>query len=226
MKIHYILKEVFLFSYIFVYILLPPLRQNQALPETFSSWTFPFFQLILAVVSIFVLVIEFFPSYIKEKIKIKVTKTDFAQISSFLISFGLLFTGAAVFNTIALLFHIETDVKVTLPATAFMWACCLLQFLAGAVFEENVYRIYLPAVFFKLKRLLRIPENLLFVSLIELIPALIFAFSHRYLGYFSVANAFFAHFVLRFCLKKSDNFTVLYAVHFLYNFINLIFTAC
>ena len=113
------------------------------------------------------------------------------------------------------------QINVLLPDSFITWLFCILNFLFSAFFEEVIYRFYLPMSlhsFFSQKS----QENKAVFILIEVICSLFFAFSHLYLGFLSVLNAFFAHIVLRSSFFVSRNIYCNTAAHFLYNVISLI----
>ena len=102
----------------------------------------------------------------------------------------------------------------------------------AAFFEEVIYRFYIP---FGIKNFLFrkvFDENqsksytifeksiLLFI---EIVTMLIFSFSHKYLGIFSVVNAAVAHLVLRFSFIRSKSLIPSTLAHFFYNFVSLMF---
>ncbi|MBR7064016.1 MAG: CPBP family intramembrane metalloprotease, partial [Treponema sp.] len=89
-----------------------------------------------------------------------------------------------------------------------------------------IYRKYLPCAlydFFHINE--NVNENAFSYSTIfvELIPILLFAFAHRYLGIAAVAFSFFAGVLFRLLFKKTSLILCPIIVHFLYNITTLIF---
>ncbi len=86
----------------------------------------------------------------------------------------------------------------------------LVAFIAVSAYTEEVlYRRYLPDVLAKF--IPRIPA--------DLISILIFALSHRYMGWTASANAFCAAIVFTILRKKTGSVLFTGTVHFLYNLI-------
>lgn len=61
------------------------------------------------------------------------------------------------------------------------------------------------------------------IFFIEFLCVTIFAFSHRYLGFISVFNAFFCGIILRITCKKTNSIMPGMIAHFSYNFILILF---
>ncbi|WP_288751810.1 CPBP family glutamic-type intramembrane protease, partial [uncultured Treponema sp.] len=55
----------------------------------------------------------------------------------------------------------------------------------------------------------------------EIFSAAVFAFSHRYLGFFAVLNGAAGYCIFRICLKKTGSLVPGCIAHFLYNLLNL-----
>ena len=96
----------------------------------------------------------------------------------------------------------------------------ILTFLFSAIYEEIIYRAYFPGEtirFFTLKK-----DSKFLVFLGELAGALVFAFAHFYMGWFSVLNAFMAHIFFRWFYKSYGLIWNCVLIHFLYNIISAI----
>lgn len=93
----------------------------------------------------------------------------------------------------------------------------ILSFFISSFYEEIMYRMYVPycleslIIPFKYKSFL-----------VEVLPVVIFAFSHRYLGWAAVCNAFISGIFLRRCFIKSGTIFTGYISHFLYNVFMLV----
>lgn len=137
------------------------------------------------------------------------------------------------------------------PQNFLQWIFLILSFISSAFFEEEIYRQFLPQSFIFFAKLLfsksesnlnsrdfsddsDLTKNLPNVSksnkiqnviifLIEFLCVVIFAFSHRYLGFISVLNAFFCGIVLRLTCKKTKSIMPGTIAHFSYNFILILF---
>ena len=163
-------------------------------------------------------------------IKSRKKSNHFTKAFSFLMTLGLLLLLSALLQFLA-------D-KVKLPSLSESikpegkeWLFIILSFISQGFSEEFLYRFFLPesiySVFkyFKKEKIFskNRPAGLLLFLLFEFIFALIFSFSHRYLGFFAVINAFLAHFILRFSYLKCDNIAITSSVHIIYNLFQLIF---
>ncbi len=208
----------------FIFLIAPPLFSSGKGNGAFSEWRFPLSQLVMCIVctALFFVCRNYF--FIEKSRKIPESKKIAAIMNSsyFLICFGFLWMFSAALQTLAGIFQKSAIQNVAKPIGS-GWFFCALNFLFSAVSEEILYRFFLPdglnfiseaAKNERIKSALKI--------FIEFFAALIFAFSHRYLGFFSVANAFFAHGILRFCYKKTGKIELNFILHFLYNFLSLI----
>ena len=100
----------------------------------------------------------------------------------------------------------------------------LLLFASAIVlasYEEMLFRFFLPerglAIVKSIASAYEKPEQPVAVIAAELIPIVLFAFAHRYLGLYAVCNALCAAVILRFALYKKLHIAVLCAVHSAYN---------
>lgn len=223
MKLHYFFKEAGFFLIVFLFFIAPSIFQTIPNENAFSKWNFPFSILIFAILSFFVVCIEFKECSLKNVFFAKKEKSSFVLISGiFWFGLGALFICAAIFQIIAYFCNYKNNlISISLPNNILSAIFCILTFLFSSVLEENIFRIYLPTFVFNLfanKKLSKLQSLIL-----EIFPAIIFSLCHRYLGIFAVLNAFFAHFILRFCLKKSESPILNYMLHFSYNILNLFF---
>ena len=100
----------------------------------------------------------------------------------------------------------------------------LLLFVSAFVlasYEEMLFRFFLPerglAIVKSIAAAYKKPEQPVAVIAAELIPIVLFALAHRYLGIYAVCNALCAAVILRFALYKKMHIAVLCAVHGAYN---------
>ena len=116
------------------------------------------------------------------------------------------------------------------PETPTAFVFCLIEFACSAFFEEAIFRVFLPdgakniaaraRSFTKGGTALPVPAPL--SAAIEIVVALCFALSHRYLGIPGALNALAAHFFLRRCYVKTSALWTNTAAHFLYNVLQLV----
>ncbi len=221
MKIHYFFKEIAVFSAVFLFLLMPSLFQASPAEGTFSAWNFPAVQLVFMAFSFFFIFFEtniyslkdfIFQPFFKNRLKRELI--FFIGGFAFLFAFAIFFQFAASFFSSSL-----PKVEFIRPENLKKWIFCILSFFSGAILEENIFRIYLPAFFRKI-----FPQKYCsgFFQLVpEFFPCLLFALCHRYLGFFAVLNAFTAHIILRFVFFKNSNPLLNYSIHFFYNILNV-----
>ncbi len=212
LKNHSFKIEILIFSSILLLFILPPfftpLLNNQT--SIFIEWSFPFQQIIYG----FIAAVIFF------SLKTPYEKIKFLRFPV-IFTVGLLLCSSLVIKAISVLIEKDSaEALVTVPHTFFQWVACVLTFLPAAFYEEVIYRFYLPDALILL--VLRKTEKKVFIILCEILSCLIFAFSHYYMGYFSVLNAVFGHLILRLCFKKNGTIWPGVAAHFIYNMISLI----
>ncbi len=221
------------------FLAVPPLLVSQSAENfPFGRWTFPFAQMTNCVLSVaFVLVFKklFFIEE-KQKPELKdgqdVEKKDcdiqkklkFAMdFSHFLVGFGLLWLFSAAFQVAASLSGTSVSQKIARPEKI-GWLFCALDFVFVAISEEAVYRFFLPEGLRKFAQDTRNPALKKILDMAaEIASAIVFALSHRYLGFFAVLNALCAHAVLRTVRMRTGSMGVNISMHFLYNFMSLIF---
>lgn len=231
---------------VFLFLIFPPLTVSEGQAGVFLKWTFPFRQMILCFSCVLILLLykKMFPDdELKDETKAehktckqpieekkdnqerkKSVKVKTVMLSSyFLFTFGLLWIFQVFFQILSKVFG-KTIQQEILKPHGFEWIFCVLNFLFSAASEEILYRFIFPECLCYFSNLLK-NERRKKISVIisEIVPALVFAFSHRYLGIFAVFNAFFAHIVLRLCFKKTGKIYICIASHFLYNFLSLVF---
>lgn len=146
------------------------------------------------------------------------------KIGTGTLCFGLITIVAAVFETTG--FFIDGNLnqdEIIFPLNEVYFANFIFGTFCAAFEEEIFYRFYLPEA---LKRNFKIlsfekldsEKSKTLGIFFEIISVLVFAFSHRYLGFLAVLNAFFSGAILRFCMIKSKSVFVPATVHFSYNF--------
>lgn len=228
MKKHSFIVEIFTFIICFLFFVLPPLFVfgSNFNDQIFQSWTFPWYQIITG--SLFFC---FYIFYINNSYDKKLTSIELKQkflFISFTIVFilALLFFNSLVFKFLALLFPKGTNqLQVIKPNTFLEFLFCMINFGFSAIYEEVLYRAYLPEALILLFRI-NVKENTKFkyISLFfaEAIGALLFAFAHIYAGWLSVLNAILAHLILRLIYRKTGNIYINITAHWLYNLLILL----
>ena len=220
------LPDLFIFLVILFFFLIPPFFSPQITENNspFLQWNFPSRQLIYA---LFAFSLYFF--YRNEIQKDEKSKINKIFRFPLIFTFSVLFFIQLIFKFISISGNqfsqnqngMDLQNNILQPDSFVAWIFCILNFLFSAFFEEVIYRFYLPLIlhsFFKRNS----HENKAIFVLIEIVCCLFFAFSHLYLGFLSVLNAFFAHIVLRLSFFVSKNIYCNTSAHFLYNVISLI----
>lgn len=146
--------------------------------------------------------------------------------SVFLLCFGSLLLCGILFWFLKKFFEPETAV-VLLPKNLGGWASCAFLLLSGVVFEESLYRWYLPAAFSAAARdFLRAKNSAKPAACFsEAVAVVLFALAHRWQGLFAVLNALFAAVILRLSAKKAKSLVPGILAHLLYNAASLALAA-
>ena len=234
MKIHSFVTEILFFSIISLFFVIPPLFVNAPSVQHIDFTLFSVQNFSHFVIAIFIFV--FYKKSVEndEQISTKILKYLIYFVVIFILLFGISFI--CNFSAQKLLnsenSFVNSQVFVENPQGFFDFLICIFNLLFAAFFEEVIYRFYIP---FGIKNFLFrkvFDENqsksytifeksiLLFI---EIVTMLIFSYSHKYLGIFSVVNAAVAHLVLRFSFIRSKSLIPSTLAHFFYNFVSLMF---
>lgn len=234
MKIHSFVTEILFFSIISLFFVIPPLFVNAPSVQHIDFTLFSVQNLSHFLIAVFIFV--FYKKSVEndEQISTKILKYLIYFVVIFILLFGISFI--CNFSAQKLLnsenSFVNSQVFVENPQGFFDFLICIFNLLFAAFFEEVIYRFYIP---FGIKNFLFrkvFDENqsksytifeksiLLFI---EIVTMLIFSFSHKYLGIFSVVNAAVAHLVLRFSFIRSKSLIPSTLAHFFYNFVSLMF---
>lgn len=212
MKKHTLLSDIAVFLLIIFLFIVPPfLAQtvSQARP-LFSGWTFPWYQILFALLSILILVFYY-------------EKNDRRTLIVFPVLFtcGMLFSSSLFCRFLSEITGVfDGELVVTKPDGLVQWLFCFLNFLCAAFFEEVIYRFYFIDQLFSLITRRKIwPASRI---ICEILGLLCFAFAHLYMGWISVLNAAIAHVFLRLCYKRIGKLWACVLSHFIYNVISLI----
>ena len=234
MKIHSFVTEILFFSIISLFFVIPPLFVNAPSVQHIDFTLFSVQNFSHFVIAVFIFV--FYKKSVEndEQFSTKILKYLIYFVVIFILLFGISFI--CNFSAQKLLnsenSFVNSQVFVEIPQGIFDFLICIFNLLFAAFFEEVIYRFYIP---FGIKNFLFrkvFDENqsksytifeksiLLFI---EIVTMLIFSFSHKYLGIFSVVNAAVAHLVLRFSFIRSKSLIPSTLAHFFYNFVSLMF---
>ena len=144
-----------------------------------------------------------------------------------LLLLGILFYSAQRF------FGETAAAEAALPHDLLGWLACALSIFVSALFEETLYRWYLPHALETLASQKKGAEQatearprkarLIFWG-IEAACVVLFALAHRWQGALAVLNALFGGIILRLCAVKSKGLAPGIAAHFLYNASALLFS--
>ena len=205
-----ILIEIIIYLLIFVFLIIPPFFTPRITDTTYIfSWNLPSKQLILC---LFALVLYF-------ALNNSIAGRDFSIFVPTLRSIG----GLCILLLISRFILTRCDYPIYTqpkPIDTKQWIFCFLTFLLSSIYEEIIYRFYIPE---ETSRLFYLKfDSIFFDFLSGFIAALVFAFAHFYMGWFSVLNAFLAHLILRILYKDTGCIWNCVLAHFLYNIIALI----
>lgn len=153
-------------------------------------------------------------------------------------AFGLITFTAVVLEWVGRFFMDTQNFSVSRPSTALQYFFALTTYIFAALYEEGLYRVYLPETLFSLlassspfsffcpnqpQRLNQNPkQNKIIFWCTEIFCVLIFALAHRYLGVLAVINALVAATAFRVCYKKTKMIFPCVAVHAAYNMIMML----
>ncbi len=220
-------KHFFYFEFIvlFIFFILPPLLTTHFLGSS-NIDVISYVDIITYMVGIFVYLQhknDFFKPFKVESNSFSKKEKIFILFPGiFLLTFGELITTSSIIELTGKFLGTNQATNFFKNLTGIKsYSICLIKFLFSAFYEESMYRVILPMFI----------SQILFSKLAEkqadlignFLSILVFAFSHRYLGYLAVLNAACAGIFLRICYKKSGSVYLGTAVHFCYNIINFAF---
>lgn len=191
-----------------VCICVPPLFVRRST----ISWRFPFEGILYAAFSAVLCALYGYKIFPSKSIHFV------TQLAKSTLALGELFIVQSFFVLLSIVFPLPfTDFP--LPEREREWLFVVLTFAFSAFNEEVLYRAYLLDLF--KAPFLRFYPRFAFFS--EIFAAALFSFSHLYLGYFSFLNALFSHAILRILFRFNRTLWGNVAVHFIYNFVSIIF---
>ena len=184
---------------LFFYLILPPMLKSTIASST-PTLHFSISMLFYVAIAIF-LIVQYL---ILEKPS---SKPLLFQIIASIATLILLFASATIIITINTLLGEKSflpDTSVSIPTNCLEWLNLLTAIFSAALYEEAVYRVFLP---FALRYLLTKKESSskYIYIFIELISILFFALGHRYLGLSAVINAVIGGIILRLCFLITKN---------------------
>lgn len=219
MKKHYFFFEIALNLLIFFLWILPNVFSRPSNLTAFSKWSFPLNNLIFLILAFLISFVEIKNNEDSFKNLFKINKLP-GKILTTLVSLLLLFLIETGLQFIAVKVQYQRpEAKVKIPEDMLEFCFCSLTFFFAAFFEELIFRFYEPYSLEKISLLLLKNNQKKWIS--ELVTALLFSVCHFYLGIFATINAFAAHFVLRYCFKKTSSIIFPLAAHFFYNLLSL-----
>ncbi len=222
MKSHSFIYNFGIFLVLLI-LIIPPLFTINTNVSFFSEWNFPVQQLILFLIA---LLIYIFFIGVKKFSRIQILYNIFYSVFFLCVIFSF----SLFVKFISTFFINDVDYNVVHPQNFVEVIFCILNFFFSAFYEETIYRIafpkflqlYLMMIVSKIcKNEISCRKSMIINYSCEVLAILVFAFSHFYLGIFSVINAAFAQVVLRLCYKKTNSVLAGTTTHFVYNFISL-----
>jgi len=226
MKKHTLLSDIAVFLLIIFLFIVPPFfTAGQASGKAlFSGWTFPWYQLLLALTGLLLLLFYYDKTDAENAAKTgSLTDRLWQRLIIFplVFTFGMLFAISLFCRFLAeVTGSVDLELLVTKPESSLQWLFCLLNFLCAAFYEEVLYRFYFSDELYALITRKKIWRGSRLIC--EAAGLLCFAFAHLYMGWISVLNAALAHVILRLCYKKCVRLWPCVAAHFIYNVISLI----
>ena len=137
------------------------------------------------------------------------------KISVLTVSFGLLILTSVVFVAVQEFVIKQNSPEPLVPKNAVEWSMALTPLAFGAVYEEALYRFFVPQFFlFYFEGKAKV--------FFEAVSVLLFALAHIYLGTAGFLNALICGIILRVCYKKTNDLWANCLIHFLYNSLLLI----
>lgn len=193
--------------FLFIFFILPPFFAEQ---NTFSS-SYKISDVILY--TLFSVFLYFFCEKCKNITKINIKKAILLTFIGLL----LLFFVAFIFS----FFTRNNQKNFEIPEDLFSGIILIWGTFVFAFFEELLYRFFFADIFAPVitQKLSNEKQKKIATFFLELCIILIFAFSHKYLNFWAVANAFFCGIVLRILKIKSKTIWTSTFAHFFYNLV-------
>lgn len=218
--------EILIFSIISIFFVIPPLFVDGQFVQSIDFSTFSFINFYHFIIAIFLV---YFYKNSFENFSLN-TKYILKNFFGLIISFLIILLVSKLLNYIAFQFFdnensiISNSVFVNKPESFAEYFVSILNLIFASFFEETIYRFYLPVFLIRLfvNKFSNPKLKTILFLILESFVLLIFAFSHRYLGSFSVINAGIAHLIFRITFIYTKNIYTTSIAHFIYNFYSLI----
>ena len=194
------------FAIVALFLLLPPVifsSDSQNVKITLTP--FAFFSLAAGLFLYFFNRKPFYSTYSSDK-----NINSIKKISVLTVSFGLLILTSVVFFALQEFLIKQNGPETLVPENAVEWSMALTALAFGAVYEEALYRFFVPQFF-----LFYFEGKAKFFF--EAVSVLLFAFAHFYLGSAGFLNALICGIILRVTYKKTEDLGANCLIHFLYN---------
>ena len=196
-------KKILLIEWIavLIFLIIPPLLVNPGSTATIANnGKISPFLLLRLIIAIF---LYYQQIYVSKKTTCD-KKGRFRLVMLFLswsaLCFGFLMIIQALMQALTLILPVDyKETLIDLNFSKFEYAVVFLNLLAGAFYEEVIYREYLPETLLLFSKERKIPA-----ILSECACVLVFAMSHRYLGLMAVLNALLGGIMLQSVVPGPD----------------------
>lgn len=218
MKTKYLFIE---FSVIFLVFVLPPLVFVSQ-PDPFAITRFSIFSLVeLMLCALLYFQSRYLEKALPEDEQKKIKNLRYIKtLYWWALTLGCLMLVYAFIEVLANFLKISAESHEPLKInSAHKWIFTILNICVSALYEESLYRKFIPECLIKFSEKKHIPP-----VLPEILSILIFAFSHRYLGIPAVINAAVCGTILRISCIKTDSIRAGTIAHAVYNFTLVIFS--
>ena len=226
-QLHYMTKKIFYLQFFLILLIfvLPPIFPKKMENLILDLGKFNFFSLLNLAAALFILTQrkKLLGDGGEEEKKFGEKERSFlkatSHASAFLISFGLLILSGSGMTAFENFIKARPQNNVILPKNFSGFFCAFLTLAISVLFEESLYRLYLPETLKKilLKDGLEEKKRKLLFALAEGSAAIFFALAHRWQGMAAATNALFCGAVLRFFFLKTKSLVPGIAAHFFYN---------
>ncbi len=212
MKTKYLFLE---FSIIFIFLVIPPLFQGPTDGNSVNIANGGRFSLMIAVqglISAALICQDSRTPFLDESGRVRKFSTGLSFLIWTPISLGLAMLSQAAFTGLSMLTGTEGSPIPVFPESPGQWTVYFLNLSIGVLFEEAIYRLFLPDALVSLtggRKKLRIPCEAACIA--------IFALSHRYMGIMAVMNAAVCGTIFRIARIRSGRIWAPTAAHLIYN---------
>ena len=197
------------FAIVALFLLLPPVIFSSDSQDVKITLTpFAFFSLAAGLFLYFFNRKPFYSSYSSGSSDKNINSIK--KISVLTVSFGLLILTSVLFFALQEFVIKQNSSQTLVPENAVEWIMALIALAFGAVYEEALYRFFVPQFFlFYFEGKAKV--------FFEALSVLLFALAHIYLGSAGFLNALICGIILRLTYKKTEDLGANCLIHFLYN---------